>query len=329
MINNDYRLLLFLSVDIVGSTAFKNKDKEDLNNWTEVFTNFYTEFTESFESIYDTRLKHNQKVFDQIECIKKSSIGIETDAKPEIWKLAGDEIIFKIVVDNCLVIPTALVSFIETIKKYRESDFYDKEIDLDLKGCAWIAGFPVINKSFEINGNEDYIGHSIDTGFRLSKFASPIKFILSVDLVYLLIKLNIDEQFLSSLTYHGKESLKGVLNNKPYPIFFIPVIDETYHKDSSFFMPIRIKDVIEKFCVNFIEKETIESQILIKPFIFHNNQLIWGEIPEHIKNAKNDLESYDNSFDRAQLDTSTDLNVENENKETIEKLEENINDLEK
>ena len=69
----------------------------------------------------------------------------------------------------------------------------------------------------------DFVGPLIDIGFRLSKFASLRKFVISADLAWL-----ITAQGDAAMPFHydGRESLKGVLNDQPYPIFWIDCNDD-------------------------------------------------------------------------------------------------------
>lgn len=68
----------------------------------------------------------------------------------------------------------------------------------------------------------DYIGPSIDTGFRLSGYASGRKFICSVDVAYLISMTQVDgEVDRIDFYYDGSASLKGVLGGSNYPIFWV------------------------------------------------------------------------------------------------------------
>ena len=80
----------------------------------------------------------------------------------------------------------------------------------------------------------DYIGPSIDTGFRLGGMASPRKLVISVDLAYLLSveqeRHNREPAAYSvgplsfqkfDFKYEGRLPLKGVLGGAPYPVIWI------------------------------------------------------------------------------------------------------------
>lgn len=129
-----------------------------------------------------------------------------------------------------LEVATHICHFRDTIAYYREV-IKEASKKLDLKGAAWLAGFPVGNTLLNLRRNgdgdakfEDYLGPSIDNGFRLSKHATPRKFMLSVETAYLLLasarsgRVQRPEVFLE----RGEE-LKGVLDGRPYPKLWIGV----------------------------------------------------------------------------------------------------------
>ncbi|MEM9717172.1 MAG: hypothetical protein AAF826_11710, partial [Pseudomonadota bacterium] len=80
----EYRVRLFLSIDLSGSTAFKNsKEGQDRSEgatpyWVGVFQNFYSDFPSLFASHF--------------ERLKNSSVG--SDFCPKLWKAVGDELVF-------------------------------------------------------------------------------------------------------------------------------------------------------------------------------------------------------------------------------------------
>ena len=138
-------------------------------------------------------------------------------------------------------------------------DYLAKD-ELDVKSTAWLADFPTRNRIviFE-KGNEDdrtddnfawyndqllqayeknpggytrdFIGPSIDIGFRLGASASPRLFVLSVELAHLLSgeECGNDDVYRSgpyevprfNFRYEGRQQLKGVMNGTPYPLICI------------------------------------------------------------------------------------------------------------
>jgi hypothetical protein len=63
---------------------------------------------------------------------------------------------------------------------------------------------------------EDFIGPSIDAGFRIADGATPSKLVVSVDLALLLLAGTDPLE----LYFEGTQSLHGVLDGRPYPIIW-------------------------------------------------------------------------------------------------------------
>ena len=74
------KLRLFLSVDIVGSTAFKHSAKLNANQqWLGFFVSFFTEFNGAFQKArIALRKKLNRQPVDE----------------PKLWKSLGDELVY-------------------------------------------------------------------------------------------------------------------------------------------------------------------------------------------------------------------------------------------
>lgn len=64
----------------------------------------------------------------------------------------------------------------------------------------------------------DFLGKGIDTGFRIAKNASEDRFVTSVQLGYVLARAATKKKFPHSFGYHGRETLKGVIDGAPYPV---------------------------------------------------------------------------------------------------------------
>ncbi len=176
--------------------------------------------------------------------------------------------------------------------------------ELDVKGCIWSAGFPVTNRMvviperydksqealqstdpeyaqlFTLNqylsGSVtqqqryivDYVGPSMDTGFRLASIATPRKLLLSIEVAYLLSKVNqtwIDRIYRRiklgsefSICFDGKSPLKGVMGNKPYPVFYVDcggdeAINDLEDKIQDISPALNLRDVCD-YCEYFFSK---------------------------------------------------------------------------
>jgi len=79
------RLRLFMSADIVGSTAFKQRSSRDSDSWFGVVRSFYSKSQGFFEKKWDEAYKAHQA--------SPSMLPLSADP-PELWKTIGDEVLF-------------------------------------------------------------------------------------------------------------------------------------------------------------------------------------------------------------------------------------------
>jgi hypothetical protein len=195
---------------------------------------------------------------------------------PRLWKTLGDEVVFETVLGSRAEAATHLEHFRETLIDYRT---FLKEADgnLDIKGTAWLSGFPVGNSvvylTDPVSGDkwEDYIGPSMDIGFRLKDFANPRRIAVSVELAYL---LSAGEGASGStdcdLPLHlaDAHTLKGVIQNHPYPAFWLEC-DSPEADDELLALERPLRATADRaatmaFCERFISQH---SPPLFLPFI--------------------------------------------------------------
>jgi hypothetical protein len=229
-------------VDLVGSTAFKNSSprKESESRlgpaWANVFVQFYNGFPQLFERTL-------------------SSSSLASHLRPAVVKALGDELLLQAEVSSHSDARRVVQFFALAMREYKKKNLMS--YSLLLKGTAWIAGFPNNNHRVTLasaKGQDDYIGPSMDTGFRLAKHAKPSKLIVSVDLALLMLfghegcRLHCD----------GFETLQGVLDGRPYPIIWYPVETEDHELQR---LALKVtskeaadKDELEKYCREFIRE---------------------------------------------------------------------------
>lgn len=233
----EYRVRLFLTVDLVGSTAYKakyiNRQERTLEphpEWVSRFRKFYQQFPENLRSAYG-----------ETESGKAGKEG-----PPQVWKTIGDEILFCCRVYSVQHLACCVSAFLRALETYGSTLDTD-DIPMDVKGSGWLAAFPAENISIEVfNGsvsatteNQDYLtedfekaadaephkfdflGTGIDTGFRIAKNASADKFTASIGLALLLAQAAQENQFAGRFVYHGRERFKGVNRDQPYPVVSI------------------------------------------------------------------------------------------------------------
>ena len=111
-----------------------------------------------------------------------------------------------------------------------------------LKGTAWFATAAKTGSHSEASGNiivmlaeegqatkarVDFIGPQIDIGFRIAKFATANRFVISVEFAILLLRdnyLTVEDAGLHVYS-DGRNPIKGVLDQLGYPILFVDMAD--------------------------------------------------------------------------------------------------------
>lgn len=253
-------LRLFLSVDIVGSTAFKHRSSQRdgkgpraVQPWLEVFQGFFKDVPYLLRGRYPAQAEGEP-------------------GSPVLWKTLGDEIVFETPLERRADAEIHLRRFREMILEYRET-IQKADPRLDVKGTAWLVGFPVCNSVMFLSDGKDewkdYIGPSMDIGFRLKDFASPGRIAVSVELAYLIASVPESELIVFPIELHLADAhpLKGVIEDKPYPAFWIDCTSGSGDELAKLEKPLRIAvdlDDVLAFCKAFIEKHTPP---LFLPFI--------------------------------------------------------------
>ena len=227
-------LYLFFSVDIIDSTTLKygTKDKPSLQNWYNSILTFYEEFPTQFQVALDS---------------VTSIFHLPSNIQLSTWKYSGDEILFFINIKNENEVPASIFAFERLLNEWYDPTDVKQ---IHLKGCAWIGQFPFIDRRLSIkqsdtdqNSKLDFIGPSIDCGFRLGKYASRNQIVLSVEIVDL---CRVCTDFSLNLYYLKSENLKGVLAQGSEAESSIPQeisIDENcYYLDETILNNMGIKD---------------------------------------------------------------------------------------
>ncbi len=297
------RLRLFLSVDIVNSTAFKQKttwiQTEDdseaprhkgAEDWFEPIGAFYYELGR----IFFTRWHHlTTSAYTKLQWPKGQ--------KPELWKAAGDELLYSVYLTDYRQALVCIQALIFAVNE-RRVKLREKYRFLDLKASAWLAGFPINNteviilsdptqpEATEFDGDaiqanfrlmdrwysvaglspphfRDFIGPSMDTGFRIAAQSSARKMAISADLALMLafagaaLQRTIEADKSSSgilapdIFYDGRITLKGVNDGAPYPIFWLDTADGDSLVDAEDMLAApkgSPSDAVKRFCELFL-----------------------------------------------------------------------------
>ncbi|NQX11834.1 hypothetical protein HQQ80_09385 [Microbacteriaceae bacterium VKM Ac-2855] len=215
---------LFLSVDLVGSTNFKQRSAE----WIDSFLSFYEGFPRDLDAALD-ELRHNET------CV------------PTLWKAVGDELIFTADVSDEAEIYFLVRAWLRAMELHEPGL---EKSQMTTKGGAFLACFPGPDREVAIPLNPtrgdsdkyssvrneealqnrdyskflfDYLGPSIDTGFRVLSACSPRYFTLSVEVAWAMAQhqLSINSSSSTDFSLMDERELKGVWKGRPYPLFSI------------------------------------------------------------------------------------------------------------
>lgn len=209
------KLKLFLSVDVVGSTEYKQeRDHKRAQHWLSFFVNFYA----SFPTLVKAALES--------EKARPSSL-------PRLWKALGDELVFTVELrrreEASMHVRAFRQALCDAVRNWRRDS--RQKHDLLIKGTAWLAGFPVGNAEIPLQSTDkdkddevgrDYIGPQVDAGFRLKDHATSGKLILSADLALLMLSAGRPGL---RFYFDGDHSLKGVIRGRPYPLVWVDCDD--------------------------------------------------------------------------------------------------------
>jgi len=268
--------------------------------WLSPIANFFDAFREAF--IREWKIFKSQTA---------PQLGISIRVDPSFWKANGDELIFVKELDDRKEILGCVNAWMQALKVIRP----DLQANgLDVKATAWTAGFPVTNSElvFEVNpgsrdvpyegdsrlqqfalsqkwheGPEsqhslmmDFIGPSVDIGFRLASQSTSRRFVISIDIAYFLATVHLPPKNVirvPPILYGSRTELKGVLGGKPYPIFWIDTMsgEDGPNAENRLLGVTQLYD-IKDFCLEFYQEN---SSLMFLPFIFREDEKQYGEFP--------------------------------------------------
>lgn len=199
---------LIMSIDIVGSTLYKATANNRNEGWVSFFKKFYADFPILFNG-------HAAEEF---------RLGEESRAVT-VWKCLGDELLMVAEPKSIDEVARLMCALSRTMAFFERDRL--QRLPLRLKAAAWFAAFPDPNIEIVVPGlfhgketvHADYIGPDIDLGFRIAKFAAPSMIVASLPLVEVLL----DSAHAKDFDFYvvGRESLKGILFGRSYPIIWV------------------------------------------------------------------------------------------------------------
>jgi len=299
------RLRLFFSVDVVGSVQLKQSQQP----WRPSILNFYRDFDHTVYASYRAFNEGSNHVLPT----------------PEFWKSNGDELLYTCEIKDLDQTHDTIQVWLAALSAYR-STVTPQSNRPDVKSTAWIGLFPVPNAEvfFRRGGAQfrsdllddpqllqaelreewyakggrgditrDFVGPSIDTGFRLTSWATPQRFIISVDLAFLLVSSRHDSAEPALLHLSGRSKLKGVIDDEPYPAIWLPVGGDAKPADAAVGRDLADAETIGRSCAGIIERhyKFITPLFLsggasdrfdwAPPYIINEIRNLWSEEQDH------------------------------------------------
>jgi hypothetical protein len=249
---------LFFSVDLVNSTA--SKQRGDEGAWRRKFLSFYRDFP--------------RYLFEQVDQLSESIFAKEDRVEFTFWKAVGDELLYSCRVDSAAQTVLAVEAWLRAQDAYEEQAYENEFNKQPTKGGVFSATFPhpdlmvavPVNPRGEAHDEDvlalnhtalqkidsqscgrnvicdesgsyilDYLGPSLDTGFRVVSYATENLFTMSVEVTAALMdglsprdsdrsRSSVQEDTALKVTHISvlhSQSLKGIWDERPYPIFCI------------------------------------------------------------------------------------------------------------
>lgn len=221
----------------------RESERKQGTPWFSIIQGFYIEAKIAFMDEWNDAVKDSD------------TAAFPLGEEPLLWKTIGDEILFTKVLSDYRQLGFVLRCWIRTLEKLRRF-LKSRDARLDIKSTAWVAGFPVKNKDVVLSNSHklfndqvdnyivesgnllnayyenpttedvtvDFVGPSVDVGFRLATQATARRFVVSVGIPYILsLTTPADEDLEDEIRFHfgGSVILKGVFGGIPYPLFWI------------------------------------------------------------------------------------------------------------
>jgi hypothetical protein len=226
---------LFLSCDLVGSTSHK-QSAGNTGAWISDFLRFYYDFP--------ARVRENLHRPD-------------LTARLKFWKAVGDELLFTINIEHESEVYYVVNAWVAAMLQYeaelatKNSEENSPKNKMKTKGGAFIATFPdpdyvvavptapmeldserdVVVRNEEMkkadrSGDEphliDFLGPSIDTGFRVIAICSQRYFTMSLEVAWAMAYHRVHhdrKDSIDGLLLLAEKEMKGVWNGREYPVF--------------------------------------------------------------------------------------------------------------
>ncbi|BGE86812.1 hypothetical protein Ms3S1_32480 [Methylosinus sp. 3S-1] len=280
-------------MDLVGSTSYKGgdgavtDDGEVSPRWVIATRNFYREFPALLA-----------EKFARIVAGDKGANG-EDYGRPNIWKTVGDEMLFANKIVDLEHLAFSIIAFMQALESYGAQ--LASNGPMDVKGSAWTASFPAPNVTVDIvspaeraakgtlpdeeteaaadaqPSKFDFLGKEMDSGFRVTKHSSSDRLAISASLAYLLSQCMCDGLLPGRFNYHGRDTLKGVIQGRPYPIVTLDMERSTKKKEILAYERALTKtgDIESIHLRNFLREFMFDEKMEF-PYIFCKKSSCWS-----------------------------------------------------
>lgn len=303
---------LFFSFDIVNSSLYKDTN---YLGWQSVLTTLLTDIQKNVTKEIPTA---------------------------QLWRVLGDEIIFFVTIRNVeeiystvdaiysiLVVTHVKLKnekFFENIDEdfsYKEIVWMKKSNILAVQSAVWLAiilnedsslflPYDNIFKKYRISDSQqinEFLGQDIDTGFRIKKETQDRRLVVSVEVAKI---LSDKTEYLSRLNIITYKSLKGVWQNRLYPIIWYhdPKVSSVSFEDSFYYDETTYSQLSKEY---FLNREKNEGDITSYMFLDVHKALEkiikdrklgdkLEQIHRVINDTENDVIAVENEFDNKLLE---------------------------
>lgn len=221
-------LLLFISFDICGSTELKAVWP---NDWQNVVLSFYKRVEELL-----------------VDCFEEKNL----TRLPSVWKYVGDEVLFFFVPASIQEVAAVIDATWQTLEvldrelRERIPPRIAGQVGAGVKASVWASPLTISDGSVDSldtskrsdlddareyssgpGQRPDFIGHYVDLGFRISKYANRHFVVISAEVWFLLHEVveslspKDGGTTLKNIRMVGlAKDLKGIWHRRPYPIFW-------------------------------------------------------------------------------------------------------------
>lgn len=298
--------LIFISFDIKGSTRLKTSVYDaglDSNGWFAQFGIFLQGVASEYKKYLDIAV---------ITCKHMSGCSNCADsAKIRAWKYIGDEVVL-VGELTCKASPPLFANAIKMTansihtperniinKRYVDENgaIQTGSTPVRVQSTAWVAGFPLENKLIKLpfaNSSDckadcrivDYLGTSIDLGFRLTDYASDDRIIISGSLAYLITQSG-ENRDIFPLYTGGLVHIPGVKyrinKTDKHPLIWHPLESSCIEKNlcvadmekiEHFLQHVYFKDCSTKPFI--LDKDTNMTSVEMQSYIAEYNKIVTG-----------------------------------------------------